>query len=173
MRKDEFEALAGVAVSDTDYEIIEKVYMFHPTVRETSGKEEVAELYKSFGMAIFHDMLPRAERNCELEKELCHVQRETEQIRKEIEDLSNGHVLEKAYAMGQYGMETAGSGSDAVSNNIYEKLLNMDAHAFSRFIKNWTRWHLEDDDLCEGQVERIFQTPVSIYRQRFKHQSRK
>ena len=92
MRKDEFEALAGLAVSDSDYEVIEKVYTFHPAIRETSGKEEVAELYKSFGMAIFCDMLPRAEKNCELEKQLRHAQAKVEQIKGEMEELSCGNA---------------------------------------------------------------------------------
>ena len=41
-------------VTDEQYKVIEEVYMWHPSIRNTSGKDEVAELYKSFGMTIFH-----------------------------------------------------------------------------------------------------------------------
>ena len=63
MQKREFEEMIEQPVSDAEYKVIETVYQWHPSVKEVSGKEEVAELYKSFGMAIFHDMLPRAKKN--------------------------------------------------------------------------------------------------------------
>ncbi len=95
MQKREFEEMIEQPVSDTEYRVIETVYQWHPSVKEVSGKEEVAELYKSFGMAIFYDMLPRAERNCELEKQLRHAQTEVERIKGEMEDLSRGNAPEK------------------------------------------------------------------------------
>ncbi len=88
MEKREFEKRVGQTVSDADYEVIETVYQWHPSVKETSGKEEVAELYKSFGMAVFHDMLPRAEKNHELENQFRHAKAEMERIRVEMEELS-------------------------------------------------------------------------------------
>ena len=69
MQKREFEEMIEQPVSDAEYKVIETVYQWHPSVKEVSGKEEVAELYKSFGMAIFHDMLPRAEKDRELERQ--------------------------------------------------------------------------------------------------------
>ena len=68
MWKTEFEELIQGTISDQDYKVIEKVYQFHPAVSETCGKEEVAELYKSFGMTVFYDMLPRAEKSSGLEQ---------------------------------------------------------------------------------------------------------
>ncbi|MDE6233440.1 MAG: hypothetical protein K2M60_08880 [Lachnospiraceae bacterium] len=88
MEKREFEKMIEQHVSDVEYETIETVYMWHPSVKQVSGKEEVAELYKSFGMAIFHDMLPRAEKARELENQLCHAQAEVERIRGQIAELS-------------------------------------------------------------------------------------
>lgn len=98
MKKEEFEELADMTVSDSDYEIINKVYTFHPTVRGTSGKNEIAELYKSFGMTIFYDMLPRAEKNCELERRLRQVQEEEEWIKREICDLVHSSSPEREEA---------------------------------------------------------------------------
>lgn len=62
MQKQEFEERIERTVTDEQYKVIEEVYMWHPSIRNTSGKDEVVELYKSFGMTIFHDMLPRAKK---------------------------------------------------------------------------------------------------------------
>lgn len=90
MIKKEFEDMIGQIISDRDYEIINKVYQFHPMVNEVSGKEEVAELYKSFGLAIFYDLLPRAERNCDLEKQLRFAQARVRHLEQEMEKLRQG-----------------------------------------------------------------------------------
>lgn len=67
MTKSEFEDLIHGSVTDEEYELIETVYMWHPAIRNTSGKEEVAELYKSFGIVIFYDMYPRAKKAKDIE----------------------------------------------------------------------------------------------------------
>lgn len=51
MQKQEFEERIERTVTDEQYKVIEEVYMWHPSIRNTSGKDEVAELYKSFGQA--------------------------------------------------------------------------------------------------------------------------
>lgn len=99
MIKEEFRDLVGMEVSDEDYRIIETVYQFHPAVSEVSGKEEVAELYKSFGLSVFCDMLPRAERNRELEMQLRRAQAEADRIKQEMEKLHQGVKVE----VGTYG----------------------------------------------------------------------
>lgn len=67
MTKSEFEEMIGGSVTDEEYQLIEEVYMWHPAIRNTSGKEEVAELYKSFGIVIFYDMYPRAKKARDIE----------------------------------------------------------------------------------------------------------
>lgn len=67
MAKSEFEEMIGGSVMDEEYQLIEEVYMWHPAIRNTSGKEEVAELYKSFGIVIFYDMYPRAKKAKDIE----------------------------------------------------------------------------------------------------------
>lgn len=89
MQKYEFEERIDGKVTDEQYKIIEIVYMWHPSVRNTSGKEEVAELFKSFGMAIFHDMYPRAKKAQELDKQLRIAKREVLTIQEEIEELAH------------------------------------------------------------------------------------
>ena len=88
MQKQEFEERIERTVTDEQYKVIEEVYMWHPSMRNTSGKDEVAELYKSFGMTIFHDMLPRTKKAHELDELLRNAQREVQRIQEEIEELS-------------------------------------------------------------------------------------
>ena len=80
MQKQEFEERIERTVTDEQYKVIEEVYMWHPSIRNTSGKDEVAELYKSFGMTIFHDMLPRAKKAHELDELLRNAQREVQRM---------------------------------------------------------------------------------------------
>ena len=87
MEKRELEERIGKSVSDADYGIIETVYQWHPLIRNTSGKDEVTELYERFGITIFLDMLPRAEKAFELEGRLRCVQAEENRIKEEIRDL--------------------------------------------------------------------------------------
>lgn len=61
--KQEFERIAGISIplDQSEYEVIETVYVYYPGIHHVKGKEQVAELYKTFGMRIFEDMLKRAE----------------------------------------------------------------------------------------------------------------
>ena len=79
MQKHEFEERIESTVSDEDYKLIEFVYQFHPVIRNVSGKDEVAELYKSFGMALFRDMEPRAKKAKEVAEKMtsCRLEIET------------------------------------------------------------------------------------------------
>lgn len=70
MMKNEFEEMIGRSVTDEEYQLIEEVYMYHPAIRTASGKEEVAELYKSFGIVIFYDMYPRARKAKDIEENI-------------------------------------------------------------------------------------------------------
>ena len=98
MQKQEFEERIERTVTDEQYKVIEEVYMWHPSIRNTSGKDEVAELYKSFGMTIFHDMLPRAKKAHELDELLRNAQREVQRIQEEIEELKKmGETYKKPY----------------------------------------------------------------------------
>lgn len=79
MQKAEFEERIEGQVSDEDYKLIEFIYQWHPVIRNVSGKDEVAELYKSFGMALFRDMEPRAKKTKEVEEQMtsCRLEIET------------------------------------------------------------------------------------------------
>lgn len=88
MQKTEFEKRIGKAVTNREYEVIEEVYMWHPAISKVCGEEDVAELYKCFGMTIFYDMLPRAVKAKVLDELLCVAQDEVKRLEGEIRDLS-------------------------------------------------------------------------------------
>ena len=66
MLKEEFNKLVSektgkvFEVSEYEYDTIEKVYSWHPSIDDVNGKEQVADLYVNFGYVIFLDMLSRA-----------------------------------------------------------------------------------------------------------------
>lgn len=93
MMKDEFckqvEAVTGSIplISDNDYELIEYVYNFYPTISETDGKKQIAMLFSVGGMALIHDMLPRSKRVHELENRIHRCMSELNSYEKELEDM--------------------------------------------------------------------------------------
>lgn len=90
MTKSEFEILIDGTVTDEEYELIETVYMWHPAIRNASGKEEVAELYKSFGLMIFKNMYPRAVKLKEINEEIRSLNRAKDRLAMERERLKKG-----------------------------------------------------------------------------------
>lgn len=61
MMKQEFENLIGKEVSDKDYEVIDRVYTFHPAISETEGKKQIADIYNAGGMTVIRGMLEAAD----------------------------------------------------------------------------------------------------------------
>lgn len=80
------------AVTDSEYAVIEKVYMFHPSISETNGKNEIAELYTRFGWAIIKDMLPRAELMAEKEREMADIKASMRALQQDMDTIKRGLV---------------------------------------------------------------------------------
>ena len=95
MMKEEFESLIGNSISAEDYAVVERVYMFHPAISETAGKEEVSELYKKFGMAIFMDMLQRAEMAESLIWKIKQNRKRIAELEKQFNELKYGRIERK------------------------------------------------------------------------------
>lgn len=95
MMKEEFESLIGSSISVEDYAVVERVYMFHPAISETAGKEEVSELYKKFGMAIFMDMLQRAEMAESLIWKIRKNRKRIAELEKQFNELKYGRIERK------------------------------------------------------------------------------
>ena len=88
VEKHEFEKRIDDTVTDEEYKVIESVYQWHPVISEVEGKEQIATLYKNFGMVIIKDMLPRAEKAREIEGRLRAARIEVERIQDELAELS-------------------------------------------------------------------------------------
>ncbi len=74
MMQQEFEQRIGHAVSADDYQKIEAVYAFYPSQQDLT-KDKVAELYQIFGMRMFDDLLPRAQKSIELDEQIRQAQK--------------------------------------------------------------------------------------------------
>lgn len=86
MTKQEFESRLGhgKTVTGGQYKIIEYVYMYYPAIDAVEGKDQIASLYSMFGMTVINDMLPRAQRAEQLEKDLSEAKKRLDEIKKEI-----------------------------------------------------------------------------------------
>lgn len=56
MMKEEFENLIGKTISKNEYDIIEFVYMWHPAINDVNGKQQMADIYKQYGMSLIRNM---------------------------------------------------------------------------------------------------------------------
>lgn len=88
MTKQEFEQRLGWAVSENEYRKIETVYTFHPSISETSGKDQITYLYKTFGMRIIEDMLPTATNASELQDKIRNAKIRLDLLMNEYKALS-------------------------------------------------------------------------------------
>lgn len=74
MMHSEFIRIADVPdVPSDDYQIIEKVYNFHPAIED---KQDIAHIYNAYGMATIKDMLPRAEKLQAIEDKIMQAKQE-------------------------------------------------------------------------------------------------
>jgi len=73
MMKHEFEQRIGGEIRHEDYEKVQIVYTYYPA--NGLDKDKVAEMYQMFGMRIFEDMLPRAQKAMELEMRIHHAKK--------------------------------------------------------------------------------------------------
>ena len=84
MTKQEFEQRIGAQISRQDYNIVEKVYMWHPLIPNAGGKDKIAELYKLGGMTLMQDMFARAQQSEQKDSDLRHEYATLREKREEI-----------------------------------------------------------------------------------------
>lgn len=97
MMKAEFEKLIGENVTDAEYKVIEQVYTWHPTIKDTTGKEQMKVLYKDFGIGVIKGMLPVAEKMEELDSKRRKLTAQMQMIKRREEMLAAGDTkLEEA-----------------------------------------------------------------------------
>ncbi len=85
--KQEFEKLIHAEISDEEYSTIEYVYTWYPTISETGGKDQIADLYVSFGMPLIEDMVERAGQMEKLETELGVARNQVTIVQNRIKEL--------------------------------------------------------------------------------------
>lgn len=87
MMKEEFENLVDRPVSDEEYNTIEYVYTWYPTISETEGKAQIAKLYTDFGMPLIEDMVERAGKMEKVEGDLIAAKRQVAIVQDRIKAL--------------------------------------------------------------------------------------
>ena len=100
MTKQEFERILNYGKRDSDkkyitieeYRLVEKIYTFHPSISETQGKAQVADLYDVFGIRVFKDMEPTADKARQLEDEIHKKKYELNGLLDKYHDLKGGAI---------------------------------------------------------------------------------
>ena len=69
------------SIDSTDYELIEKVYTYHPAIMD---KKHIADLYLNFGMTVIYDMYPRTEKIMDIETRLQFAKQKVTQFEDEL-----------------------------------------------------------------------------------------
>lgn len=90
MMKHEFEEKLGNQVTEKEYKDIEFVYTFHPSVSNTEGKKQIAELYKIGGIRLIRDMIPTAKKAQILEEKIITANTDLMKLKRQFEMLANG-----------------------------------------------------------------------------------
>lgn len=87
MTKDEFIKATDANISDSEWDIINVVYTFHPSISETEGKRQIAYLYSNFGMRLIRDMEATARRAAYLEGCIRQAQSNLDNLTQELKEL--------------------------------------------------------------------------------------
>lgn len=92
MTKQEFETLvtAKTLPTESEWEAIQTVYAFHPSISETQGKSQIAYLYSTFGMRVIRDMLPTAKMAATIENQIRTTRLTLERLKAEYKELVDG-----------------------------------------------------------------------------------
>ena len=95
MTKQEFEERAGKKVSLQEWNIIETVYTWHPSISEENGKDEIVEIYHSKieGFAIIKEMYEAATMIDDLDKERRKLEAALEKVRKRMNQVAKGNLV--------------------------------------------------------------------------------
>lgn len=95
MMKAEFEKLIGKEVSNADYQVINHVYTFYPSISETDGKQQIASFYNLGGMPLIRNMVECADIMQDLEIEQLKAQLQLNRIKERIENVRKNGIKEE------------------------------------------------------------------------------
>ena len=74
--------------TDEEFELIQFVYNYHPSIHPVGGKDQIAMLYSTFGMRIIHDMHDTAKAAESLDTERLRLQNKLREIQRKEEELA-------------------------------------------------------------------------------------
>ena len=94
MNKQEFEQRINERVTDNDYEIIEYIYTFHPSIDNGLGKEQIATIYQIGGMRVIRDMVQTAKLADRIYNERRLLQQKLDQLKEIEKDLKSGEEMD-------------------------------------------------------------------------------
>lgn len=127
MNKQEFEERIGGSVRQSDYEVIEYVYTWHPAISCTEGKDQIASLYKLANMSIIKDMYRTAQIMESLDSERRAAENRLREVKERIEAVACGRLEYEECridAMQMYSVTEAGRWEE--SKDILVKRYGMD-----------------------------------------------
>ena len=105
MTKEEFLEKAKINhVSEKDWDIINFVYTFHPSIDNVKGKEQIVTLYNEFGMVVIKGMVEVAEYAKKLDIEECQLMKQLKTIKDRKKDLADGK-LDLEYCISEVSRE--------------------------------------------------------------------
>ena len=90
MMKHEFEEKLGKSVTEKEYKDIEFVYTFHPSISNTEGKTQIAQLRKIGGNRLIKDMIPTARKAQLLDGKIMTANANLMELKRQLEMLANG-----------------------------------------------------------------------------------
>lgn len=89
MLKEEFAARAKRAFTDAEYGDIELVYMYHPSISNKDGKDQIAHIWDTFGPRLIADMLPTAQTALEYDRKIAAKRLELDELCKAYDKFCN------------------------------------------------------------------------------------
>lgn len=74
-------------ITDSDWNDIQYVYTFHPSISNSNGKQQIVLLVGTFGMRIIKDMKSTAKKAEDLEEQIRQARSELETLEEDYKEL--------------------------------------------------------------------------------------
>ena len=72
------------SLSGADYDLIERVYMYHPAIPDVGGKQAIARLYAIGGLSVIRDMEKTAAREQEREEKRSRLRAQIAELQRQL-----------------------------------------------------------------------------------------
>ena len=108
MMQSEFHALTGFQPTTEQWEIIHKVYQWHPAIPDVGGKAKLAELWRLGGLGLISGMEGDAQQAFLLQKGIEEAERAVVLAAEGIEEAKQALIrAQEAHRQAQFGVLTA------------------------------------------------------------------